>query len=1017
MRNVKFTSISLAICLTILLASCSNKIYKYPDGNLNNSRPNANKEFSEVAPVQNSQEYNICGAFDREHSNNDFSEQSVSPSSAYINQMFPVSNFNKEIVDYLTKNIESIVFTGVDKGFAAFAHPISFDLAKNLNLPFSPESKNVGGADLFEFYKNREGKFEFKILDSPINSIFWDSHPTAITDTLSDGSCVTLLIWSSDRNAPFAERISLSGKKYPGGNADLFYAFRFADGTWSEVKTLAQNINTESNEGTPFIYCSCCNPFLLFSSDRLKSKVGDFDIFYTKLAIDYNKFEINVLDDAQVLEQKANEKSSDINTINSFSDDRFPLVPLPHGLSSPKLIYFSSNRYDSQTDKQVKVGGTIIANAGSYDIYRLPLPEFMNCPTPEPPTVKMNVALINLANPDEPVRMPVISLFDNNGNEIESRDMSQTEFEIKSGKQYFIKGGSHFNMHDCESEPVKVLSGYLIPNDTIVVIGREISTKKRVVSNLKSGLADFEKLPKTRYDTSYSEIFVFDRKLNVQHAQTMIITNPRLVDEMMEYDQEITIVSSYDKLRRQTPKTASQVSSARLSGAGVNSEVSKNGGWTISPRSGDNLVFYDTVYVLPEYFVKPPCYCEFTEFMTGYEQNVPYYQTGFWEVNTLSNFRRDMNKLGRREFSEAKWVELHRNNQYFTNSPERRQSRIYEYEKFAKIVDKNLDMMADIINRRIIPAFNITDSLSGNEKLIISLDAWSDKRPVRRGWYIGDDVDYYEGVLHESASQYDVSFKKVSIQSGDLLNMNNDTLSKLRAYYGYHELITRLLDTKKFGSSFYDYFAQGKVLLPDNRSLGSNKSNVGTFDPQASIENAKIILLIKGNYFDPTEFKIPKYIRNVDSSLYMLDTIRRIDLRINNLYFQAGKLVESPCCNKSLPCLDYELILSASNIKPEITATSPTKIIPKQNERFIIYFGSYNNFDAAQLIMVMLNEVTDTKLMIEQSESEGEQKFIVRTESSFSPDEARNKQDSFIRRSNILIEDYPGFVIELIQSE
>ena len=220
---------------------------------------------------------------------------------------------------------------------------------------------------------------------------------------------------------------------------------------------------------------------------------------------------------------RSNERSSDINSINSFSDDRFPLVPLPHGMSSPNLIYFSSNRYDSKSDKKVKIGDTIITNSGSYDIYRLPLPEFMNCPAPEPPTVKMNVALINLANPDEPVRMPVISLFDNNGNEIESRDLSQIEFEIKSGKQYFIKGGSYFNMLDCESQPVKVLSGYLIPNDTIVVIGREISTEKRVVSNLKSGLADFEKLQKIRHDTSYSETLVFDRKLNVQHAKTTSI--------------------------------------------------------------------------------------------------------------------------------------------------------------------------------------------------------------------------------------------------------------------------------------------------------------------------------------------------------------------------------------------------------------------------------------------------------------------------------------------------------------
>jgi hypothetical protein len=149
----------------------------------------------------------------------------------------------------------------------------------------------------------------------------------------------------------------------------------------------------------------------------------------------------------------------------------------------------------------------------------------------------------------------------------------------------------------------------------------------------------------------------------------------------------------------------------------------------------------------------------------------------------------------------------------------------------------------------------------------------------------------------------------------------------------------------------------------------------------------------------------------------MLDTIRRIDLRINNLYYQAGKLVESPCCNKALPCLDYEMILNASAKKPENTKTTPNQVIPKQNERFLLYFGSYHDINVAQLIMVMLNEITDTELMIEQYESEGEQKYIVRTKNSFYVDEARSKQDSFIRRSNIRVDDYPSFVVELIQSE
>src|SRR5690606_40417834 len=71
------------------------------------------------------------------------------------------------------------------------------------------------------------------------------------------------------------------------------------------------------------------------------------------------------------------------------------------------------------------------------------------------------------------------------------------------------------------------------------------------------------------------------------------------------------------------------------------------------------------------------------------------------------------------------------------------------------------------------------------------------------------------------------------------------------------------------------------------------------------IFKSKIIILAKGNYFDSTEYKIPRYIRDVDSSLFMLDTIRRIDVRINSLQYQSGKLNKSPYCNENLPCLEY----------------------------------------------------------------------------------------------------------------
>lgn len=1003
-----------SIALSILIIGCSTKFNKYPDGNMSNYIASYNSKADEVAPAQRTIELNICGAFDREHSNTDFSNESMKPSSHYIREMFPVSNFNREIVDYLTRNIESIVFTSSNTGFAAFSHPVTDNMADMLNLPFVKGASIVGGTDIFEFYRLDNGQFEFKNLGEPINSIFWDSHPTAIRDTLPDGSCITLMIWSSDRNSPYSERIDLRGKRTQTGNTDLFYAFRFEDGSWSEVKSFDDSINMFTNEGTPFLYCSCCNPTLLFTSDRQKVDDSDFDIYYVSLSIDYLKFTINRTGDVKLISDKNNNNRKHIYSINSLSDERFPFIPIPHGSSSPEMIYFASSRYDINNEKQLKVGDTIIANKGSFDIYRMPKPDFLNCPAPEPPTVELHVKLINIAYPGDEIREPVLALVDASGNEIESVKDNVLKTEILLGKKYFIKGGSNYSTIDCDENPVRVLHKYVQPRDTIIIVGVEKLTDKKVIRDLTATFSEYERMPKLAYDTTYSEKTVFDKKLKVTTIRTTSITNPRIANDLMAYDKEILSVSTWDKLKKVSVyKQLNNLPEA--TGASTLSEMSKNGGWNISRRTTGDLVIYDTVYIQPEYFIKPPCYCEFTEFMTSYEQNVPYFQTGFWEVNTLSNFKRDLNRLGRREFAEAKWIELHRNNQYFGQSENRRQGRIYEYEKFARIVDKNLDIMAEIINKRIIPAFNVIDSISGNEKLIISLDAWSDRRPVRRGWYIGEPVTYYEGSLVEKDYSYEISFNKVQIKDGNMLNMNNDTLSRLRAFYGYDELIKRLLDTKKFGSAFYNYFKTGKVLLPDNRNDLSGERALDDFNPTQNLNNAKIILLIKGNYFDPTEYKIPQYIRNVDSSLYMLDTIRRIDLRVNNLYYSAGRLIESPCCNKLLPCLDYNTILNSYEISTKNVSTSQKP--SDKSLKFVIYFGTYEGINSVNQVKAIIEDSSSLRLVIEDIMLEDVKKYVLRSSESFSAKQAEEIINSIIKLNLIRTDNFPEFLIDMFQVE
>ena len=142
----------------------------------------------------------------------------------------------------------------------------------------------IGGTDILEYNVNGDGKFH--VLDSNINSVYWDSHPFAI-DTMIHDTTYTLLLWSSDRDTPFQTRINLSGKKnYTKGNTALYYSFRKKaknDNTdiWQPAQKLAGSINlTTSSSGTPFIYCFCYNPNLFFSSNRNNSDSSDFEYLF-----------------------------------------------------------------------------------------------------------------------------------------------------------------------------------------------------------------------------------------------------------------------------------------------------------------------------------------------------------------------------------------------------------------------------------------------------------------------------------------------------------------------------------------------------------------------------------------------------------------------------------------------------------------------------------------------------------------------------------------------------------------
>ncbi len=947
---MKNNSHILKFCFLMILLfviACNPTIYR-PKQNVSLIKGEvSNTEGDDIAPIQQKfAEEILYDSLDRRA--NDFK---VKASSKFIEDLFQEElesgdRFRKRIIKNLTNNVESIYFIDTNRGFASFSHPPSPEFLMGQNLPFDKSeliSDNSGGTDIFYFAPSKYDNNSIRFQNFPyLNSPFWDSHPTAVLQKDKNNNPVILIIFSSDREQPFSKAIDLNGDTIYGGSTDLYYAFARLESSvnsdannlknykFDKVKKLEGANTPNFSEGSPFVFCDCCSPTLFFSSNRNNKNRFDFDIYSVKLMIDYDNFTVETAGLPEIIDEKSMTTDSLTFRINTFADERFPFIPFPHSVQDSNYIYFSSDR-NKKIFKNCgcEDGRDRTENFGEYDIYKYNLPEKYKCPKtekppkPEPkkdtiysPELYADIVIINAQNPKEKLRDSKLLLLSEDGKEIIlNSDTNRIFTQLDFGKKYSVRGGSTYNTMNCEESNDIIFSGYSMPKLNIYEMDADSSTKMEVLTSFTMKLTDFVKLDKEKTSFKDGKILVKGHQLNSKIKTVEKAINARIENDIVYYDKQFTHTNYWNKIdirpdlayyteKNNDPTVLNlKVPSVRT----LNEEL-----FYEEPQSNKKIIIYDTIYLIPNYIIKPPCYCEFSGNLTSFQQNVPYFQTGFWEVNTLKNYRRDIQKLASGRLSDARWVELHRHNQYFGEGKFGRIRRHIEYENYARTVDSNLSKMAEMIVNSIIPAFKVIDSINPGEKLIISLDAWSDRRPVQRGWYIGDEINYVEGSLEENKYDFDIDFRKVNIKDKSSLNMNNDTLSRLRAYFGYKELLNKLLDTAKYGKGFYDYYKANLVLMPDNDNLTS--INVNKPFSLKSIEEliykSKIIILAKGNYFDPTNFKIPQYIRDVDSSLFMLDTIRRIDLRINTLEYKAGKLIKSPCCNPNLPCIDYEAIIN-----------------------------------------------------------------------------------------------------------
>ena len=990
------------LLIIALIYSCSTQVSVLPPGNLNrNENSKINTEKNEVAPVSERTKSANCSSYDTEYSEIK-TGQSIKPSKEFIRKMLPQDDINLTAVEFLTDNIESMIFVDKNHGFAAFSHQPTIDYADRMRLNFRDLSINPGGTDIFEFNIDASGKISFKNLGNKINSEFWDSHPFAISDTNSKGECITLLIWSSDRNSPYSKAVNLKGDTVLRGNTDLFYSFKLDDGNWTEVKTFSGDINSTSNEGSPFIYCLCCNATLFFSSNRNNQDSYDFDLYSAKLTINLEDYTISQSGNSKLIDEKKNSKESEISSFNSNADERFPYISLPYdSIPNKNQLYFSSNRYDKLAKQQLTKKDTIVENAGGYDIYSFPLPEEYKCPVPERPFAYLNIKVQDILNPENTVKNPLIKVLNENGDVIAESKENSMRLKILTGRKYKVLGGSTYFSEDCGND-VKFHQYYYEPMDSVYKIGIDSLIEVTFNKNLSLSLTEYQKYNKLKTDSSESEMLNKNNISIKTTYKTVESVNAKIVENKVVFDEKITTKSYWDKIEHKTLKRELLPAEPGIvvKSAQIPSEISRNEFIYVPLNQRNTPEINDLVYVLPGYFVKPPCHCEFINFFTNYEQNVPYFQTGFWEVNTLKNYRRDMRRLETGAFSEAKWIELHKNNKYFGEDKKGRLGRIYEYETYAKVVDKNIDKMTDVIVNSLIPAFNVIDSISVNNKLVIQIDAWSDKRPVALGWYIGENVDYYEGTLNQDAADnFSLDLKKVSIKHGNSLNLNNDTLSKLRAYNGYKELLSRMSDSKKFGDNFNEYLEKGLVLLPDkiNESLNNKSNSKDNQELRNMIDKAKIIILTKGNYYDPTEYKLPYYAKDADSSLYMLDTVRRVEVIINTMEFSGGALRKSKCCNNNLPCIEFNTAKTGKNTDSKIISKTVKSIRIEQTDDYFISFGTFDTVENSDKTLFIAKNICKYELILEKSEINDKEYYTIRTKNKFDYKTAKSLYNDLIK--------------------
>lgn len=970
-KNLKLINIIIISIILIFTESCSNrKVTKIlPVANFDRGLSNdtINSSSDEYSVYQRPSLDSCRDCYNKEYT--DKKIQKVKSNRDFFYDMFDSTyvSRNKKELDYITKHIQNVQFLSNKTGFVSIAHNGDSTFNRLFDLPFN---KSEGGTDLFSFeYNSANQKIEFDVLPKPINSIFWDSHPAA----MQDSNCNLVIVWSSDRDAPFTEIKNIKGQNIKSGHTDLYYAF-YKDKKWSEAKILDTSgvINTPKNEISPYLICNVA-PKLFYSSN---SAGNNYDIYMAELNINFDNAEVTIREQP-ILLNKGRDTSIITKFINTEFDEKFPYIKLPLNERNTQTILFSSNR--SQTPVSInQFGDTLIVNKGGFDIYSMAVDFECKAPAPPPPppppivkveTIKYKLNLIDKLNPKREILEPTIRVKNITTNKETIYNLSNIEIELDPNSEYQIMAGSNYELNTCEDlqnnniqyynakkeieiKPTITTRREIVKYDSIIAPGKivkfdTIRTKELVPVD---GLSQLNNLPKSKeiiepknnhqivnsqvatiekntviegikpvdtmvpsylaepnknisiesFKKSKKNVFTFkDEKINSINKKVKLVNAVEVTKltitkrEWFEGKDTITkdrVIIQYDT----THKTESSI--IKINGANSRTQLTmltniKTDTLNQNAIIGRNIYknqLNDTLYLIPVEYSMPECNFSFDSDKIEYYKNVPYFQTAFWEVNTSENLRRhkqELQKEGR--LKNAPCIDLHHKNSRFGYG------RIFEqygkkitreevtknYEEYAIEVDKNLKRMADTITKQFMGNLYIFKKVNRKAKLFITMEAFSDKRGAGVCEYIGPDVSFNNLSFNYNTSLEIptlIKIEKEAVKNKSSLGTDNENLSKLRAYYGFKELLNILMKNKEFR----ELYRSGRVYDPTN--------NMSEYDIYKQIENCDIIFTTYGKGIDPTD---KNYVTEYDK-------VRRLNLKIDILEYENGKVSTNSCCSK-----------------------------------------------------------------------------------------------------------------------